>query len=210
MENRAFPPFLRTRQGKPAHNGSMGYKRMENFFGLKIDDRNVYSRSGTPYRRTRPRDRNHVHEPRLPYIKRARAKGHIYHYFVGPAKTLLNRLPNPNDPSFGNAYLNELAKLEGDEERRYRAVVKQFVYFVGGDVGGIKIGTAREPSRRLADLQCGSPVRLAILAVVSGTHELELEYHRRFAAHRLHGEWFERHPDILAEIERLAHLTKGD
>lgn len=31
----------------------------------------------------------------------------------------------------------------------------------------------------------------------------ERAYHAMFKAHRLHGEWFEPHPDILAEIARL-------
>jgi len=81
--------------------------------------------------------------------------------------------------------------------------LSRFVYFVGGDVGGIKIGIALDPQKRLIDLQCGSPIKLRILAVREGGRSVELAYHRQFAAHRLHGEWFERHPDILAEIDRL-------
>lgn len=33
--------------------------------------------------------------------------------------------------------------------------------------------------------------------------DAERDYHARFAAHRLRGEWFAPHPDILAEIEHL-------
>lgn len=89
----------------------------------------------------------------------------------------------------------------------YRATdqrLSRFVYFVAGDVGGIKIGTAIDPQKRLTDLQCGSPIKLRILAVCDGGRGVEREYHARFSAHRLHGEWFDRHPDILAEIERLS------
>jgi hypothetical protein len=35
----------------------------------------------------------------------------------------------------------------------------------------------------------------------------EKMYHRRFAHRRLHGEWFERCPEIEAEIERLNNRT---
>ena len=37
--------------------------------------------------------------------------------------------------------------------------------------------------------------------------DVEKEYHPRFAEHRLHGEWFHPHPDILAEIDRLNRLA---
>lgn len=77
------------------------------------------------------------------------------------------------------------------------------IYFIGGDMGLIKIGLARDPERRLRTLQCGSPIPLRILASGPGSARDERMYHARFASHRLHGEWFTRHPDILAEIERL-------
>ena len=77
------------------------------------------------------------------------------------------------------------------------------IYFIGGDEGAIKIGAALDPERRLASLQCGSPITLRLLAEGPGSERDERVLHQRFAAHRRHGEWFERHPDILAEIERL-------
>jgi hypothetical protein len=39
--------------------------------------------------------------------------------------------------------------------------------------------------------------------VTAGGLHVELEYHQRFRAHHLRGEWFERCPEIEAEIERL-------
>lgn len=80
------------------------------------------------------------------------------------------------------------------------------VYFIGGDVGAIKIGLAGNAKRRLATIQAHSPIPVRLLAVIAGGREVEMSYHRRFAAHRLHGEWFEPHPDILAEIDRLQLL----
>lgn len=77
------------------------------------------------------------------------------------------------------------------------------VYFIGGDVGGIKIGFATSPKQRLRALQCGSPIELRILAVAPGMPADERDYHKRFADRRLSGEWFERCPEIEAEIERL-------
>jgi hypothetical protein len=76
-------------------------------------------------------------------------------------------------------------------------------YFIGGETGPVKIGYTRNLQRRLRDMQLHSPLPLSALASTGGGCFAEAEYHERFAAHRLHGEWFERHPDILAEIARL-------
>jgi hypothetical protein len=59
-------------------------------------------------------------------------------------------------------------------------------------------------------MQMGSPVRLSILALTTGARDVERSYHERFAAHRLHGEWFAPHPDILAEIDRLTTAPSAD
>lgn len=40
-------------------------------------------------------------------------------------------------------------------------------------------------------------------AATPGERKQERAYHKHFSEHRLHGEWFEPHPDIMAEIERL-------
>lgn len=77
------------------------------------------------------------------------------------------------------------------------------IYFIGPDDGPIKIGWASNIVTRVRDLRLANAFPLRIWASVGGPPSLEREYHKRFAAHRLHGEWFERHPDILAEIERL-------
>lgn len=79
------------------------------------------------------------------------------------------------------------------------------VYFIGPKRGDlVKIGYAADLVSRLRHLQTGSPVKLEVLAAIAGGLDLERTYHRQFAAHRLHGEWFTPHPDILAEIERLS------
>jgi|SRR5579859_1366545 len=65
------------------------------------------------------------------------------------------------------------------------------VYFVQSVIGGpIKIGKSVDPMARLIQLQSGSPFQLRLLATTA--KDIELELHERFAADRLHGEWF--HP----------------
>ena len=78
------------------------------------------------------------------------------------------------------------------------------VYFVGGETGPVKIGFTQQAMKaRLVCIQNGSPVKLYVLATVRAHRNLERLYHRQFSAHRLHGEWFERSPEIQAEIDRL-------
>jgi len=77
------------------------------------------------------------------------------------------------------------------------------LYFIRSESGPIKIGISVDPQKRLKTLQTAHPFRLELLCVFAGAGKKEANYHSRFAAHRLHGEWFEPHPDILAEITRL-------
>jgi hypothetical protein len=77
------------------------------------------------------------------------------------------------------------------------------VYFIGGEDGPIKIGFTTELPSRLRSLQNSSPVPIRLLAAVHGDRALEAEYHRRFAAHRLHGEWFERASVIIDELVEI-------
>lgn len=77
------------------------------------------------------------------------------------------------------------------------------IYFIQAEgVGHIKIGfTADEDVLvRLADLQTGSPVPLRVLGTTPGAVVEEKNLHRRFAAHRVHGEWFRPVPELLALI----------
>lgn len=89
-------------------------------------------------------------------------------------------------------------------EDRARHAIPQFVYFIGAETGPIKIGIAVNPENRLKGLQTSHHEKLAILATVSGDLDTEKAYHRRFKRYRIKGEWFERCPEIEAEIESLA------
>jgi hypothetical protein len=76
-------------------------------------------------------------------------------------------------------------------------------YFIGGDEGPIKIGYSIDVNARLRTIQLCSPVRPRVLAIARGGIFRESAYHALFDEHRLHGEWFERAPEIEAEIVRL-------
>lgn len=77
------------------------------------------------------------------------------------------------------------------------------VYFVRAGEGPIKIGIAADVDARVRTLQTAHAEQLIILAVTEGGQAREFEYHGRFAEHRLNGEWFAPHSDILAEVERI-------
>lgn len=85
-----------------------------------------------------------------------------------------------------------------------------WVYFFQAiDGGAIKIGKADAPLRRLAATQAHSPVRLRMLGTLPGGKRREYELHRRFKASRLHGEWFEPTPELLAEIVAAGRGHRG-
>lgn len=56
--------------------------------------------------------------------------------------------------------------------------------------GRIKIGYTDNLPKRLAAIAGHSPYKPVAILVVKGSHKVEREFHSRFAAERLHCEWF--------------------
>jgi len=98
-----------------------------------------------------------------------------------------------------------LARVDARERRVWEiAAAGPVVYFVSaGDVGPIKIGSARCLRKRLQQLATGNHERLYVLAVEPGGRALERALHEEFAAHRRHHEWFEPATELLEYIEEL-------
>lgn len=66
------------------------------------------------------------------------------------------------------------------------------VYVIGlANISRVKIGTSKDVSKRLADIQRMSPEPLEVLWQTPGTYRLEGALHSRFADRRVHGEWFD-------------------
>lgn len=85
--------------------------------------------------------------------------------------------------------------------RPTRVTAKPHVYFVQqGDSGAIKIGCSKDPTKRLATLQCGHSEHLRMLTCAPGTQQQERALHDRFAHLRVSGEWFRPGDDLLAYI----------
>lgn len=83
--------------------------------------------------------------------------------------------------------------------------VQSWVYFIrAGESGPIKIGTAKDPRRRLAGLQTSTAVPLHILAAMAGDRTAEQRLHQRFQHLRLRGEWFVPEPELLEYIRQEA------
>ena len=85
-----------------------------------------------------------------------------------------------------------------------------WVYFIQARTGGpVKIGFAVDLSRRLSELQVGSPVLLRLLGSFAGTRADEAALHEKLATFRSHGEWFVPGPDLRAVLaERLCQIPE--
>ncbi len=83
------------------------------------------------------------------------------------------------------------------------------LYFVRVIDGPVKIGCANNVSARLKVLQCGNHCELELLGFLPGRGSYEGELHAFLQPCRLRGEWFERCPEIEAEIEQLVATRKG-
>jgi hypothetical protein len=79
-------------------------------------------------------------------------------------------------------------------------------FFQDEETCHIKIGfTDGEPEERLKRVQSNSPSKLIILLTLKGGREGEQELHAKFAAARLHNEWFKPASAIIRFIIDNAH-----
>jgi hypothetical protein len=75
-----------------------------------------------------------------------------------------------------------------------------WVYAIGcPSIGMIKIGKAVDPIARLAELERMNAAPLVLLGLSHGLW-LETTLHRRYAAHRHHGEWFKIDENPLPDV----------
>jgi hypothetical protein len=117
----------------------------------------------------------------------------------------------------GKRQEKERNRQKREEERQLRAQARAaelevignqlqetYIYFIqAGEDGAIKIGSSKNPAKRLASLRTASPVPLNVLKVITGSRELELTYHDRFSSIRMKGEWFEPTAELLTFIQEL-------
>lgn len=69
----------------------------------------------------------------------------------------------------------------------------------------IKIGHTTVPLSRMALLTTNNAYPVELLAAVEGDKRVERAYHDDLVAHRVHSEWFEQSPAVLARVsEALA------
>jgi hypothetical protein len=72
----------------------------------------------------------------------------------------------------------------------------------------VKIGHSRDPERRVRQLQTGTPERLVLLATMWGGEAMEGLLHKRLAASRVGGEWYEGGSDLYDYL-KLAMAKNG-
>ena len=83
------------------------------------------------------------------------------------------------------------------------------IYFVRAEKGLIKIGITNDIKKRFGTLQAISPIKLTLLATLSGGLAKEHLLHERFGSLRAHGEWFHPGEKLLQFIEELTVSSTG-
>ena len=76
------------------------------------------------------------------------------------------------------------------------------LYFVTAG-SAVKIGRTTDMQSRLRYIQGHNHERVVVAVLLEGEGWRERDYHRRFKAYRLHGEWFKLSPEIRKVIEEL-------
>lgn len=83
------------------------------------------------------------------------------------------------------------------------------IYFaLASEVARVKIGfTTGKATYRITCMQVGSPVEIALLAVMAGDKETEASLHQRFRAFKCRGEWFRFEGELSEFIKSLKGYT---
>lgn len=82
-----------------------------------------------------------------------------------------------------------------------RLMDTQLVYFIRAtESGRIKIGIAKDPTRRLMTLQIGCPEPLILLGAVEGGRRMEMRLHADLHHDRIRGEWFRDTDHVIRVI----------
>lgn len=79
-----------------------------------------------------------------------------------------------------------------------------FIKTVKSDSNLVKIGYTKDKGslvNRIASLRTASPYELEIYHTMDGDHTIESGLHKLFAEHRVNGEWFELHQEIISFVE---------
>lgn len=104
----------------------------------------------------------------------------------------------------GEAGHNAARHRERAEPVEREGPVVYFLEAVGLD--RVKIGWTAKLHARIGELRTLIPVDVEIIRAIPGGQNEETELHRRFRAHRLHGEWFTLSP-IRADIEAIESVS---
>lgn len=108
-------------------------------------------------------------------------------------------VPNqaPGDPS-------EIAKIEAQKPPRKR---RTYVYFIRNGTT-VKIGHSASPRDRMRDMGTSNHATLEMLAILPGGVIRERALHKKFAKHRIKGEWFNLVPQITKYLASLKQKRK--
>lgn len=98
-------------------------------------------------------------------------------------------IPYPGDAQSAPEQANPIA-APPSPPKRMASDATSHTYLVAADgTHLVKIGIAKDPMRRLKELQTGQPMDLHLLWSVAGNYENDLHVH--FATYRVRGEWFD-------------------
>lgn len=106
----------------------------------------------------------------------------------------------------------ETSQELGTSRPSERAKAIASVYVVQCEHGGpIKIGLADNVDARVSDLRHYCPYPLRILHVLQNAGaDTERRLHRQLGMYRLHGEWFEDHPQVHYKIAKMKKFLRHE
>lgn len=91
-------------------------------------------------------------------------------------------------------------------KKKSKSKIKGYVYFFQYEENGpIKIGRSIQWEERLKEVQLYCPYDVKVLAILESVDiaYVETTFHKYLAKHRMQGEWFAPHTDVLEVIKHI-------
>lgn len=137
-----------------------------------IDAKGAFSTAPAPSRRTLPK---YVHADKTRHGKT------VYYFRRGKKSPRIRLRERIGSPEFLGEYAEAMAGKT--------PVIQSFIYFARAG-NKVKIGISKNPKQRLGGIRTGNSSKVRIYYVTPGDSRKERDLHRRFAEHRVNGEWF--------------------
>lgn len=95
-------------------------------------------------------------------------------------------------------------KIMSSNIENKKSLINGLVYVIGNKEFKLcKIGFSTDINKRIKSLQTGCPFKIEILAIITGSYEIEKQLHLKYKKYNTTGEWFRIEEDLEIDLNNF-------